>query len=297
MTRFGTPVTRRTMLATSAGAAAWAALGARIAPLLAAPEKRWFKIGACDWNLRKMCDPAAFDVARQAGLDGVQVSMGTVANDMHLRKPEVQKAYQEKCKQTGLEIASLAIGEMNRVPLKSDPRAAQWLDDSIDVCRALGLSIVMPACFGKGDLDMANTREIDHLVKVLKDVAPKAEKQSIVIGLENYLSAEDNMKIIDRVGSPAVKVYYDVGNSTDKGRDIYREMRTLGDLICELHAKDARHMLGQGRIDFKKVRAAIDDIGYNGWIVIEAAAPHGLIEDYTAHRKYLRACFPEKQQG
>ena len=60
------------------------------------------------------------------------------------------------------------------------------------------------------------------------------------------------MRIIDRVGSPAVKVYYDVGNSTDKGRDVLKEIRTLGKLICELHAKDGRHMLGQGRIDFKR---------------------------------------------
>ena len=81
----------------------------------------------------------------------------------------------------------------------------------------------MPACFGRGDLDMGKTAEIDHLVKVLKDVAPKAEKQGVIIGLENYLSAEDNMRIIDRVGSPAVKVYYDVGNSTDKGRDVSRK--------------------------------------------------------------------------
>ena len=57
---------------------------------------------------------------------------------MHLRRPEVQKAYLEAAKRTGLEIASLAIGEMNSVPLKSDPRAAEWLADSIDVCKALG---------------------------------------------------------------------------------------------------------------------------------------------------------------
>ena len=50
----------------------------------------------------------------------------------------------------------------------------------------------MPACFGDGELDMSKTDEIDHLVGVLKDVAPKAEKQGVVIGLENYLSAEDN---------------------------------------------------------------------------------------------------------
>ena len=92
--------------------------------------------------------------------------------------------------------------EMNEVPLKSDPRAAAWLDQSLDVCHAMGLPLVMTASFGKGNLDMSQTAEIDHFVKVLRDVAPKAEKLGIIIGLENYLSAGDNRKIIDRVGSP-----------------------------------------------------------------------------------------------
>ena len=183
---------------------------------------------------------------------------------------------------------------MNNVPLKSDPRAAKWLDESIDVCKAMGLTICMPACFGRGDLDMNRTREIDHLVRVVQDVAPKAEQKGVIIGLENYLSAEDNMKLIDRIGSAAVQVYYDVGNSTDKGRDIFKEIRTLGKLICEFHAKDGQHRLGQGRIDFKKVRQAIDDIDYSGWIVIEAAQPHGLIPDYRAHCRYLKGIFPRK---
>ncbi len=210
-------MTRRTLLTWSARAAAVAAAASPLAALLAAPQSRWFKIGACDWSLGKQGDPAAFDLAKQIGLDGVQISLGTVQNDMHLRRPNVQKAYVEAARRTGLEMASLAIGEMNQVPLKSDPRAAQWLDQSIDVCKSLGLTISMAACFYNGDLDLSKTAEIDHLVGVLKDIAPKAEKQGVRIGLESYLSAEDNMRLIERVGSPAVMVYYDVGNSTDKG--------------------------------------------------------------------------------
>ena len=49
-----------------------------------------------------------------------------------------------------------------------------------------------------------------------------------------------------------MKVYYDVGNSTDKGRDVAVEICALGNLICEFHAKDGPHMLGKGRIDFRK---------------------------------------------
>ena len=78
----------------------------------------------------------------------------------------------------------------------------------------------------------------------------RSEKKGVILGLENYLSAEDNRTILDRVGSPAVQVYYDVGNSTDKGRDVVKEIRALGPRICEFHAKDAGYMLGQGRIDF-----------------------------------------------
>jgi len=292
MRLFAAKITRRTMLGRSTQMAAFAAAAAHFQPLLAATGPRWFKIGACDWSLGKRGDPAAFDVAKEIGLDGVQIEMGNTANEMHLRRPEVQKTYREAARRTGLEIASLAIGEMNSVPLKRDPRAAAWLAESIDVCKALGLSITMPACFGAGDLDMGNAAEIEHLVGVLKEVAPKAEKQGIAIGMENYLSAEDNLRIIDRVGSPALRVYYDVGNSTDKGRDILKEIRALGKLICELHAKDGRSMLGQGRIDFRAVRKALDDVEYSGWIQIEAAAPHGLVADYTANRQYLKEIFP-----
>jgi L-ribulose-5-phosphate 3-epimerase len=285
---------RRAMLCRSAQVGVLMKMGAGgVGSLLAAPGSRWFKIGAPDWSLGKDCDPAAFDVAKQAGLDGVQVNMGRVANNMHLRQPDLQKVYLQTAKRTGLEIASLAIGEMNQVPLKSDPRAAQWLDESIDICKTLGLTVTMPAFFHAGDLDMAKTAEIDHVIKVLKDVLPKAEKLGITIGMENYLSAKDNMRIIDRVGSPALKVYYDVGNSTVKGYDILKEIRTLGKLICELHFKDNDRMLGQGSIDFKKVRKALDHIDYSGWIQLETVAPHGVVADFTTNRRYIRGIFPE----
>ncbi len=288
------PLTRRALLGHAAGTAAFALGSSVFAPLLAAPQSRGFKIGGCDWSLRKRGEPAALDVAKQIGLDGVQIDFGTVGDNMRLRTPEHQRAYREAMRRTGLVVSSMAICEMNDVPLKSDPRAAAWLDESIDVCHAMGLPLVMTASFGRGDLDMSHTAEIDHLVKVLRDAAPKAEKLAVIIGLENYLSAGDNRKIIDRVGSPNVKVYYDVGNSTDKGRDVAQEIRALGKLICEFHAKDGPHMLGKGRIDFRKVRRAMDDVEFSGWLQLEAAQPHGLVPDYTADARYLRGIFPRK---
>ena len=281
--------TRRRFLVRSAQATALAAFASSLTPLFAGPDSRRFKIGACDWSMGKRSDPAALDLAKQIGLDGVQIDMGTIGNDMHLRRPEVQKAYIEASKRTGMEIASMAEAEFWQAPLKTDPRAARWLSDSIDVCTALGMKVTMPACF---ELDMNDKAGIDHAVGIFKSVAKKAEKQGVTIALENWMSAEDHKRLNEQIGSPAVKVYYDVGNSTDKGRDILKEIRSLGSLICELHFKDAGHLLGHGRIDFKQVRKALDDIHYSGWIHLEAAAPHGVIADYATQCKFLRGIFP-----
>ena len=295
MSIFNGRLTRRTVLVRGSQAA-MALAAARMKPLLAAAGSRWFKIGGCEWMLGE-CAPSSLEVAKRIGLDGVQLGMGTGTNGVDLRKPEVQQAYLKAAKKTGLEISSASLAWTNTMPLKSDPRAAQWLADSIDVGKAMGLPNIMPACFGPGDLDMANTKEIDQVVKVLKSAAPKAEKEGMILGLESYLSAEDNLKILERVGSPALQVYYDVGNSTDKGRDVLKEIPLLGKLICEFHFKDGNFMLGRGRIDFRKVRNALEKIDYSGWIHIEAAVPHGAVEDYAADYRYLRGIFPERAAG
>jgi sugar phosphate isomerase/epimerase len=276
---------------TAAAAGAWLT-SSRWAPLVAG--ERHFKLGACDWSLGKMCEPSALDVAKEVGLDGVQVSLGTEANGMHLKDPAVRKQYEEASRRTGEAIASLAIGELNGIPYKSDPRTVAWVGQSIDACQALGCQVVLLAFFGNGDLkgDAAGT---DEVVRRLKEVAPKAEKQKVILGIESWLSAEESVAIIERVGSPAVRMYYDVANSEKMGYDIYKEIRWLGTkYICEIHLKENDALLGQGRVDFKKVREALDAIGYSGWMQIEGAVPKGgkLIESYQANCRYLRALFP-----
>ncbi len=282
--------TRREMIGRATRMAASLAVGSALAPLLAAPGGRGFKIGAPEWSLRK-ADPSCFEVARDIGLDGVQVNLGSLGDQMHLRQPAVQQAYLSAARQNGLEIASLALAELNNIPLKSDPRAAIWLLDSMAVARALGVKVILVAQFFHGELK-GDKEGTDRTVELLKELAPRAEKAGAILGLENYLSAAENLDILQRVGSPALQVYYDVGNSTDKGYDIYQEIRMLTDRDCEFHAKDGNYQLGQGRVDFHKVRQAMDDINYRGWIQIEAAAPHSLVEDYRADLKFLKEIFP-----
>jgi sugar phosphate isomerase/epimerase len=288
-------LTRRQMLRRTAASAAMLACTPALAPLLAAPESRAFKIGACDWSIGKMATPEALDVAREIGLDGVQVSLGTEEDQMHLRQAAVQQRYREASARTGVALASLAIGELNNIPYKSDPRTIPWVSDAVEVLPAVGCRVVLLAFFGNGDLkgDRAGT---DEVVRRLKEVAPKAEKRGVILGIESWLSAEEHMDILDRVGSKAVQVYYDVANSEKMGYDIYREIRWLGKkgVICEFHAKENGALLGQGRVDFGKVRQAMDEIGYRGWMQIEGAVPPGgqMLPSYQANLKYLRGVFP-----
>ena len=276
-------------------AAAGAALGASpgLARLLADSSSRGFKVGVCEWNLGRN-DPSSYDLAKEIGVDGIQVNMGSVRNDMHLRKPDVQQAYLAAAKKHGLEVASIGVAEMNNVPLKSDARAEPWLEESIAVAKGLGVKVILLAFFAKNDLkgDKAGT---DRVVELLKVAAPKAEKAGVVYGIESWLSAEEHMAIIDRVGSPALQVYYDVGNSHLKGYDIYKEIRWLGAKnICEFHAKDYEFIFGKGKVDFVEVRRAMDDIGWHGWIQIEGQQPLGMMESYRQDRAYLKQVFSPK---
>ncbi|MBI9017694.1 MAG: sugar phosphate isomerase/epimerase [Phycisphaerae bacterium] len=252
-------------------------------------DKR-IKIGVCDWSIGQGDSPKCFSVAKQLGLDGVQVSLGSVKNDMHLRTKDVQEKYLAESKKCGIEIASLAIGELNSVPYKSDLRAEQWVADSIDVCKRLNTKVVLLAFFNQGDL-RSDAKGIDEVVRKLKQVAPKAEKAGVVLGLESWLSAWEHMDIIQRVGSSAIKVYYDVGNSHTQGYDIYEEIRFLGDTICEFHAKDYGFLFGKGKVDFTAVQLAMEDINYRGWMQIEGAQPLGMLESYRLDRAYLEKVF------
>jgi len=194
-------------------------------------------------------------------------------------------------KQIGLPVSSLALGTLNEIPLKNDPRAEQWLSDSVDVLKAMGLTVVLVPFFGKGDL-RNDKQGTDEVVAALKRVAPKAEKAGVILGLESWLSAEQHVDIIDRVGSPAVQVYYDVGNSQKAGYDIFKEIRWLGKRICEFHAKDNDDLYGKGTMNFPEVRKAMEEIGYRGWMQIEGTTkPLGPVESTRYDVNYLRSVF------
>ncbi|WP_232834825.1 sugar phosphate isomerase/epimerase family protein [Pleomorphovibrio marinus] len=252
-----------------------------------------FYFGACDWSIGHRAEPEAFQTAKAIGLDGLQVSLGLASNNMHLRQRSMQENYRHASKTTGVKIASLAIGELNEIPYKREAITQEWVHDSIDVANALGCTVVLLAFFGKGDLrdDPTGKKEV---VRKLKEVAPKAERQGVYLAIESWLSAEEHLDIIEKVGSTHIKVYYDVANSTTMGYNIFEEMKMLGtEYICEVHAKENGKLLGKGEVDFIRVRDVLNEIGYKDWIIIEGAIPKGMEmkEAYQHNLHFLQNTF------
>jgi len=289
-------ITRRRILVNGARALAGLTMVSSCRPFDEAEKEtpRGFKLAVCDWTIGKTADPASLEIAKRIGLDGVQVDFGRGEDTLPLFDADLQRRFLDEALRQDMEIASLAMGVLNNIPYKSDPRAERWVAEGIDVCKIFGVNIVLLAFFGNGDLRDDN-KGTDVVVERLKRVAAKAEKAGVFLGIESWLSAEEHLKIIERVGSSAVKVYYDVANSHKAGYDIYEEIRRLGKHICEFHAKDYDDLYGKGSIDFERVREAIDDIGYRGWIVMEGTKmPLGVEESCRYDAEYLRGIFPPK---
>ncbi len=249
-----------------------------------------FLLGACDWSLGKRHDPAAFSVAREIGLDGVEVSFGEPGGPNDLRDARILATYQQMARDNQQRIASLAMGLLNQVPYASDPRTEPWVREAVEVMPRVGVRVCLLAFFGKGDIQGDREKQ-DEVIRRLKRVAPRAEQLDVVLGIESWMNADEHLRMIHAVGSPSVRVYYDVANMTERGYDVPGEIRRLGtEYICQFHMKENDQLLGRGKVDFQRVKEAIEDIGYTGWLILEGATVSGrsLVDCYRENRRFLR---------
>ena len=239
------------------------------APLVRAASAK-IPIGITDWNLRLSANPEAIPLAARLGFDGIQISCGRrlVDDKMPLDNPEAIARYVALSRQHKIPLIGTCADRLHDNGLKSDPLAVRWVRDSIRLTHSVGTHVLLLPFFGKWALE--TRQEMEYVGDALRDLAPEAEKADVILGLENTISAEDNVRIMDRARSKNVLVYYDVGNSTGNGFDVLKEIRWLGkDRICQIHLKDNPNYLGEGKIQFVPIMAAIREIGFSGYAVLE----------------------------
>jgi L-ribulose-5-phosphate 3-epimerase len=276
-------ISRRSFLRSSAAVAAGSGY-------LLGAAKSGPKIGVTDWNLQQAGKVDAVALAHRIGFEGVEVSLGRkpVDGKLPLDNAELQEQYLAAAKRERIALAGTCLDILHVNYLKNDKLGQKWLADGIPITKKLNARVMLMPFFGKGA--MATTEEMDYVGDVLKELGPVAEKAGIFLGLEDTISAENNVRIMDRSKSKAVRVYYDVGNSTNNGFEVVKEIRWLGkDRICQIHLKDNPGYMGEGKIDFPAVIKAIVDIKFSGFANLETSAPsHSIETDMNRNLGYVR---------
>jgi sugar phosphate isomerase/epimerase len=179
---------------------------------------------------------------------------------------------------------------------------AEW----IDLMQKMNIKMgYMPLMTKDGTL-----REPEHegvwkrTVEIYKKLGPMAEKAGVILGVESNVDADGYKKFLDAVGSPAVKVFYNPGVGLENKFDVYKDIKDLGkDRVCALHLEQGsvppekfEHRLGDGLIDFKKLRDVLMEIGWGGWMSIARSRLKGTTSADTnmlANGKFVHEMFPE----
>ena len=255
-----------------------------------AAERR-FPIGICDWDLRLSGNPQAFALAKELGYDGVEVSYQP-QGEFSLSVPKNRSLFSDEAAKHGVKISSLAMGLLNEHPLASTPEAEQWIENCMETLAAMKIKVVLLAFFG-ADKIKENPEAKNTVIRKLKNLAPKAEKHGVLLGFESWLNAAEHLAVLEAVGSPALKVYYDERNMLEMGYPIYDDLEQLlkEKAVCRIHVKENGVRLGEGKVDFQKIRDILLKYDYKDWVVAESGVQGDWKESLSANARFLKQTF------
>jgi sugar phosphate isomerase/epimerase len=260
-----------------------------------------YRIAVCDWMILKRQKLGAFERAAEIGADGVEVDMGGLGNrdtfDNRLLDPVARAAFLREAQSHGLTISSLAMSGFYAQSFAERETVPLMLRDCVNTMALLGVKTAFLPLGVQGDLvKFPGLRPI--IVERLKMAAKMAEAASVVIGIETALDAQREAELLDEIGSPAIRSYFNFANALQNGRDLVRELTTLGaERICQIHCTDTDGVWLEhnSRLDLPKVRQALDAMRWAGWLVVErsrdASNPRDVIWNFGANVRYLKRVF------
>jgi sugar phosphate isomerase/epimerase len=262
-----------------------------------------YKIAVADLMILKRQKLGTFQLAKEIGADGVEVDMGGLGEretfDNQLTNVAIRQQFLDKAKELGLEIPSLAMTGFFAQSFAERPTVPRMIQDCVDTMKQMGVKVAFLPLGVKGDL-ARNPELRPAIVARLKVTGEIAAKAGVVIGVETSLPAVEEVKLLDEVGSPAIKVYFNFANAAKNGRDISTELRTLGkDRVCMIHAtnEDGVWLENDPKINLPKVKQTLDDMGWSGWLVIErsrdAKDPRNVKKNFSANTAYLKSVFQQ----
>ncbi len=250
----------------------------------------------------------AFELAKKAGFDGVELSMDAGdAGNITLGTTEAQlMEYKKMADEIGVEIPSVTGSSFFRYSLISDNEedsemAMKLLKKQIDAAKIVGADSILFVP-GLVDASIAGRDEVipydvayKRTVEAVKEVVPYAKAAGINLGIENVwnkflISPLDMKNIIDDIGDDIVGCYFDVGNVMYTA---YPEqwIKILDKRIKRVHVKDFKVPVGNimgfvpllaGNVNYPEVMKALNEIGYDKWITSEIS-PSMYYPEYTIY--------------
>jgi sugar phosphate isomerase/epimerase len=274
-------------------------------------KDRRFKVAGDDLFLNnRRQNVQAFTIAQKAGLDGVCVDMGRMPGGKELinrlREPQVRQQFLEASRNTGVEIAALAFFALYAWVFPNIPGAVEIAHEWVDTIAKMNVRLgFMPLMSKDGTLAEPEHADVwRRTVEIFRKVAPQAERAGVILGVESNLDGDGYKRFLDAVGSPNVQTFYNPGRALEFKYDAYKDIGDLGkDRICGLHLEQGsvppenfERRLGDGLIDFRKLRDALLEIGWGGWMSIARSRLKGTTSadtNMSANARFVHDVFPE----
>lgn len=121
----------------------------------------------------------------------------------------------------------------------------------------------------------------------LQDLTEAAEKYRVVLGLHPQyvaesplmLNVDDALEMIDDLKSRYVKVIFDTAQQNITNRNFEDDIRKCGKNLCYVHGADndgvtwTHDACGKGTVDWPGLVAVLKEIGFDGYICVQAWSP------------------------
>lgn len=224
----------------------------------------------------------AVRMAAAAGLDGLQIELGSYEKGYSMAQKVVRDAYLEEGAKFGIEFPSLVLNDLtvnefvNGRDTERGKISYEQMKLGIDVAADMGIKVVMIPNFFNNFI--TEEKHYANAADALKFCCDEAGQHGITIATEGVLAWKDHKRIVDAVNMPNLEVFFDSMNykffsglnQLEVLNDVYPSVERLG----QLHVKDGTDvlsggLLGEGDMDFFAQIEELKKRKYKGWIIIE----------------------------
>jgi len=286
---------RRSFLAFSTGSLALNALGAP--PVRELAGQKGLKLSTTWWLVSKLPVPDALALLTRLGYDGYEM--------FDWRDPKVMDIFVSLKDKYPLSCECLVANKGVTAPgcgLVNPREHEEFLKQTqlaIDAARAVGAKQLVTLT-GNEMGGVPRSEQMANAVAAMRAAAPMLEKNgmtAIVEVLNTYVDhagyflyyVRDGAELIDRVGSPNVKLLFDIYHVQIMEGNLIESIRSNIDRIGHFHVGDVpgRDQPGTGEINYRNVFKAIYDQGdrFRGSVALEYSPTVPLEQDLAAMRE------------